>query len=61
MRSIQCLYISAGWEVGWGSESWYPQGTGWGSRQERVVGTVANQVSHLKVIGHVGLCVAFRS
>ena len=25
------------------------------------MGTVANQVSQLKVIGHVGLCVAFRS
>ena len=61
MRGIQCPHVSAGWEVGWGSESWYPQGTGWGRRQEGVVGTVANQVCPLKLIGHVGLHAAFRS
>lgn len=61
MRGVQCPYVSAGWEVSCGSESWYPQGTGWGSRQEGVVGTVANQVYQVKLIGHMGLCVAFRS
>ena len=61
MRGVQCPYVSAGWEVSWGSESWYAQGPGWGSRQEGVVGTVANQVCEVKLIGHMRLRVAFRS